>query len=251
MGEVAWLSEVFSSAQGEGLYVGCRQVFVRFAGCNRACAYCDTPASAEPGPQWRAQVAAGAVEFAVQDNPAGLEAVQGAIARLDDPPGLHHAVALTGGEPLLQASFLERLLPRIRTRGLKTLLETNGTLPEELARLAPEVDIVALDAKLGSATGEQGDWGAFVECLRAARRTDLYVKVVVTGAASEGEVVAVCDALGAAEVDVPVVLQPAWPVREGVQAPSGARLLELQAVGLRRGREVRIIPQCHRFLGLL
>ena len=39
----AQLIEVFSSIQGEGLLVGCRQIFLRFALCNLDCDYCDTP----------------------------------------------------------------------------------------------------------------------------------------------------------------------------------------------------------------
>src|SRR3989339_2270889 len=37
------ISEVFSSYQGEGIFVGQPQVFIRFCGCNLRCGYCDTP----------------------------------------------------------------------------------------------------------------------------------------------------------------------------------------------------------------
>lgn len=41
----AYVSEVFSSIQGEGKLLGRRQIFVRFSGCNLNCNYCDTPLS--------------------------------------------------------------------------------------------------------------------------------------------------------------------------------------------------------------
>ena len=40
-----YLSEIFCSVQGEGLYLGRRQLFVRTAGCSVSCYWCDTPAS--------------------------------------------------------------------------------------------------------------------------------------------------------------------------------------------------------------
>ncbi|MEM4195978.1 MAG: 7-carboxy-7-deazaguanine synthase QueE, partial [Methanothermobacter sp.] len=42
------IMEVFSSIQGEGLLLGKRQIFIRFAGCNLNCSYCDTPESRDP-----------------------------------------------------------------------------------------------------------------------------------------------------------------------------------------------------------
>ena len=50
-GPLAQLNELFNSFQGEGLYVGQRQTFVRFAGCNLACQYCDSPQALGLTPQ--------------------------------------------------------------------------------------------------------------------------------------------------------------------------------------------------------
>ncbi|MCL5059022.1 MAG: 7-carboxy-7-deazaguanine synthase QueE, partial [Actinobacteria bacterium] len=41
----AAVREIFSSVQGEGPYVGTRQIFIRFDGCNLSCRYCDTARS--------------------------------------------------------------------------------------------------------------------------------------------------------------------------------------------------------------
>ena len=37
-----YVSEIFSSVQGEGPHVGERHLFIRFCGCHRACQFCDT-----------------------------------------------------------------------------------------------------------------------------------------------------------------------------------------------------------------
>ena len=38
----ARIKEIFPSVQGEGPFVGYKQLFIRFCGCNLACSYCDT-----------------------------------------------------------------------------------------------------------------------------------------------------------------------------------------------------------------
>lgn len=59
-GLTAPIAEIFCSVQGEGLYAGQRQVFLRFAGCNLSCRYCDEPAARD---------ARGAEELAVPGRP--------------------------------------------------------------------------------------------------------------------------------------------------------------------------------------
>ena len=57
------LIEIFSSIQGEGKYVGCRQIFVRFEGCNLACRYCDTENAPGAHPTCQIETHAGSRSF--------------------------------------------------------------------------------------------------------------------------------------------------------------------------------------------
>ena len=127
--------EIFSGIQGEGIHVGRRQIFLRLAGCNLACDYCDQPEARTVPAFALIERTAGRRDFIAARNPLGVERCARAILKLDRPRGLHHAVSLTGGEPLMQAGFLAALLPILRRAGLRVLLETNGTRPEEFRAL--------------------------------------------------------------------------------------------------------------------
>ena len=67
------LIEVFSSIQGEGKYVGCRQLFVRFAGCNLNCQYCDTTFSHNNFEKCKIEKVAGQRIFEDVANPLTIE----------------------------------------------------------------------------------------------------------------------------------------------------------------------------------
>lgn len=131
------ISEIFESIQGEGIYAGERQIFVRFFGCNLSCKFCDTPLS----------------QYSEYEP-------QGLISELRFYQGNYHSVSFTGGEPLLQKDFLKEVLILLKQEGFRNYLETNGALPEALNEVIEHVDIVAMDFKLPSSTGAGDFWQA-------------------------------------------------------------------------------------------
>jgi 7-carboxy-7-deazaguanine synthase len=100
------VSEIFLSIQGESTFAGLPCIFVRLAGCNLTCAWCDTPYAKAPE---------GARELSVDD-------VAREVAR--HKCGL---VEITGGEPLMQADA-RALAERLLGMGRKVLIETNGSV---------------------------------------------------------------------------------------------------------------------------
>ncbi|MBR5998220.1 MAG: 7-carboxy-7-deazaguanine synthase QueE, partial [Deltaproteobacteria bacterium] len=194
------LVEIFSSVQGEGAWVGRRQIFVRCAGCNLACAYCDTRHAAPPG-------------ILTEDgrrlaNPVAPEALLALVdAFLQRLPGAHHSLSLTGGEPLLHAETLREILPFLRKK-LPIYLETNGTLPEALSKVLPHLDHVALDIKLSAVTGEPTRWDAHAEFLRLADPVGGCVKVRVAPELAEEELARAAALAAEKAPHLPLILQP-------------------------------------------
>jgi 7-carboxy-7-deazaguanine synthase len=132
---VLQLAEIFYSVQGEGTWTGTPAVFVRLAGCNLSCSFCDT-------------------DYALKF----FGSVADVVARVRDLGGTCPMVILTGGEPLAQRET-GALIDALRADGRRVHIESNGTLPVELPRdvwltvspkerLAPEMARRADEAKL-------------------------------------------------------------------------------------------------------
>ncbi|MDI6709452.1 MAG: 7-carboxy-7-deazaguanine synthase QueE [Thermoanaerobacterales bacterium] len=239
------LVEVFTSIQGEGLYVGCRHLFIRLAGCNLRCAYCDTPQAVPDA--WRLERTPGRGDFSALPNPAAVDDVLECLHPL--PLNLYHAVSITGGEPLLHEAFLAEMLPRLRRRGWRIYLETNGTLPGALKRTAAFCDIIAMDYKLPSATGQQLYEAEHAAFLRRARGPGLFVKAVVSHDTSAKELAAAAGVIAREAPGTPLVLQPVTAPGNGTPQVNPARLLALQETALAFLPVVRVIPQTHIMLG--
>jgi 7-carboxy-7-deazaguanine synthase len=139
--------EIFRSLQGEGKNQGRACLFIRLAGCNLHCRWCDT-----------AYAQTGGIEMSV-------DTILEHTRRLKP-----QYVCITGGEPLLQADELEQLLVQLHMQGIMIDIETNGTI--DFTRLQPYASI-CMDVKCPS-SGEQSELG-----LLGALRPQDAIKFVV------------------------------------------------------------------------
>jgi organic radical activating enzyme len=243
----ASVSEIFASVQGEGMHVGRRHLFVRFAGCPMRCRYCDTPESLVPVDHCRLTRADGATER--HANPLSVDLLDALVSERARSEARLHALALTGGEPLSQTDFLVAWLPARRVQ-VPVLLETAATMPAQLRRVLPWVDIVSADIKLPSATGEREHWAQHQACLRLAAGRDVYVKMVVDEDTDPGEVETGARLVAEIDADIPVFLQPATGPADDEVRIGAATLGRLYERAARAGVEVRVVPQIHKMLGL-
>jgi 7-carboxy-7-deazaguanine synthase len=244
----ATLVELFSSIQGEGPYVGYRQAFLRFHGCNLHCAYCDT-VQPFPPPVCRVESEPGKGLFRELPNPVSLAAVVEILTEWRNRyAGLHHSVSITGGEPLQCRDLLVEWLPVLR-RLRPLYLETNGTLPDHLAAVIDHLDYISMDIKLPSASGCAPLWETHRTFLEVAVQREVFVKVIVAPETDEDEIDQVCRVVRSVNPVIPLILQPV--TRNGLSAVPAHLLLKFQEQASRLLGDVRVIPQTHVFLDLL
>jgi organic radical activating enzyme len=102
------LAETFYSVQGEGTWTGTPAVFVRLAGCNLNCRFCDTDYSLR-----------------------AFASVAEAVSRVRELGGACPMVILTGGEPLAQRET-SLLIEALRADGRRVHIESNGSVAVDL-----------------------------------------------------------------------------------------------------------------------
>jgi 7-carboxy-7-deazaguanine synthase len=138
------VKEIFLTLQGEGLNVGRRAVFLRFAGCNlwsgreqdretADCTFCDTDFTGMNGDNGGRYVDADALVTKVAE-------IWG--HGLEEPSG-NSFVVITGGEPMLQVD--DALIDALHAADFEIAMETNGTIA------APRsIDWITVSPKAGT-----------------------------------------------------------------------------------------------------
>lgn len=233
--------EIFSSIQGEGLWVGRPQVFVRFHGCKLKCGYCDTPLTHHQITSARVEFPPFSRKFENYPLEFDLKELNRQIGRFEIP-----SLAITGGEPLEQVDFIEEWLPTLEGK-YDILLETSGVETDALKRVMAFVHIVSLDIKIPSATGEAFFWEEHKKFISVALNKPCYAKVVFDERITDEEMEHLMMLLHQHSF-LPMVFQPVSPI----QKRDMKRCLEVFWLFSKKfPNRVRFIPQTHKFLSIL
>ncbi len=120
--QTLYVSEIFSSIDGEGIYTGNPATFIRLSGCNLKCRFCDTG--------YASQLHCGE-EMELND-------IINSACNYKNK-----RITLTGGEPLLQPHSLS-LIKELTNRGFLVNIETNGSLPVDEILALPNADNITI-----------------------------------------------------------------------------------------------------------
>lgn len=222
----AKIAEIFDSVQGEGPYIGYRQLFVRFCGCNLLCDYCDT----------------------VFDK-GDVYTVENLLDKIYSYKLKSiHSISLTGGEPLLHYEFLETLLPHLKKHNLKIYLETNGTLARALKSIIDYVDIISMDFKLNSSSKIGDLYSAHDEFLATAveHNKEIFAKLVFDESVQDFEINE-CIRL-AKKYNISIILQP--KMNGNKIAVSHDKILQVFNYFSDNYQDTRLIGQVHKFFDI-
>ena len=129
------VSEIFYSIQGEGPFLGRPSIFLRLAGCNLECVWCDTKYtwlfSEKQLKRIKSRIPKNKIDsLGSKTFDKGAEASKISVSDLEEKISQYPVknLVITGGEPLLQKTVLKNWLQDLIRKGFSIEIETNGTI---------------------------------------------------------------------------------------------------------------------------
>lgn len=234
----ARISEIFTSIEGEGIFVGKKTLFIRFSGCHLKCKWCDTKYALplDSGTEYQ------------------IDEIEDLILRELQP--FTYKVNFTGGEPLLQTDALIELAGFIKKQtSLKTYIESSCFDSELFSKVLPYIDICKIEFKTAdSKVVDNKDYDNLllneIKCLELAVESNktTYIKIVVTNSTHldsfKNLVYNISKKIKPSDI-LSFIIQPSHVIDQ----PSVNKLLNIYDIVQPIFPEVRIIPQLHKEIG--
>ncbi len=232
------VSEIFTSIEGEGVFVGKKTLFIRLSGCHLKCRWCDT--------RYALPLDSG-IDYQVEE-------IKDLIVKELQP--FTYKVNFTGGEPLLQIEAVIQLADFIkRHTNLKTYIESSCFDYELFSKILPYMDICKVEFKTeDSKVVEDEDYDNLLinefRCLELAVQNSktTYIKIVVTNSTKldsfKNLVYNISKKIKPSDI-MGFIIQPS----DGIDQPTVNKLLDIYDIVQPMFPEVRIIPQLHKVIG--
>ena len=231
------LFEIFTSVEGEGILYGTKTLFVRLAGCPFTCFYCDTKESLplDSGKEYAIDEACKLIDSNLKNQT--------------------YKVNFTGGDPLIQHEAVAKLAEHIQKKKIPTYLESSCFDLGRFNHVLPFIDIVKIEFKTkDSEFVESNHYERLIDnainCLKSSvfSKKTTYIKIVVSSKTETNDfsklVSKIFNSISNEQIDG-FIIQPTY----GVSEPSLDLLLALYDIVYPYYKEVKVVPQLHKFIG--